>query len=75
MAGVRYRVAGSDVYRYPGDPVIVLDDVLSPSPLLYVLSTFISLIISITRLFSSHLNPLYSLVITTRAKMSLSSDN
>ena len=31
MAGLRYRVAESDVYRYPGDPGIALDDVLSPS--------------------------------------------
>ena len=27
-ARLRYRVAGSDVYRYPGDPEITPDDVL-----------------------------------------------
>ena len=53
------------MYRCPGSPGITLDDVLSPSALCYVFSTFTGLIISITRIFSPCPNPLCTLIITT----------
>ena len=64
MAGLRYRVTGSDVYRYPGDPVITLDDVLSPSELCYK-SFYICRFDHIYHSdISSYPNPLCTLIIT-----------
>ena len=51
-------MVGSDVYKYLGDMVVTLADVLTPFTILYVPSTFTGIIISITRLFSSRPSPL-----------------
>ena len=65
MAGLRYRVAGSDVYRYPGDPGIALGDVLSPSAHLSVfLNSWFDHIYHSAILTSP--NPLCSLIIRTK---------
>ena len=67
MAGLRYRVAGSDVYRYPGDPGMASRRcTLSYRTLQYVVFILRGSIISITRLFPSCPNSLCTFINTTR---------